>query len=688
MTWNPSRLLDSPPSLPGVLGLLVLAVLLLGSPAPATAQQVSYSGVATFEEVRWNDAFGLEDARLPGLRLSLDFGPYVSLQPFYAWKDEVEIREGLASGSGEADLFDVKAFGANMQVNLGRGGVVPFLRGGGGVLRLEDLESDRSDRIFLRGGGGVRLGFGQGAGLELSAERLSSRLAEPFVPGAVSADDFPEDGRVNSTVFGAGLRLPLGGRPAAGDEMRGILPGVSVEPYVARIDFSDELRLPRQNAAGVRAGVDVNRNVGLRGVYWRGANDDRDAWDDVEGYGAEIRFNLGGDTGLAPFLVAGVGRISFDDEFRDLDDLARTRQDHLTLGGGAAFVLGNNARLEFGARNLLMTPGAELEDVTDPDELISNWQYSAGVSFTLGAQGRTARERALRDRERELDRIADRDRSLDEEIAREQAQAQEEIRRLAEENRRLRAGEAPEQVERAEVRTDTITMGRTITIPVPEVGEIILRYGEAYAVQGAMPGVSVLPQVPSDTAGARAQQQLLETRLPAMIREIVREELARLELAPEARPAPAADPRPSPVREEGFLQDGGLHSITPFTGLQSTPAQLVLGVRGDVGRLGGPFPIRVLPEVSVGLGEGDTEFRVAGMGRIGWNAGLDRNVTPYGQLGISLTNQRILSVDAGYGVSFDAFQSSDRGPFNVFVEHRGVALFSENQFLVGVTVRP
>ncbi|TVP75680.1 MAG: hypothetical protein EA352_07565 [Gemmatimonadales bacterium] len=682
MTSNDSRSTRPRPnpfphSAPAFLALVVL--LLLAGPAPATAQQVSYSGVATFEEVRWDDAFGLEDARLPGLRLSLDFGPYVSLQPFYAWKDGVEIREDLASGSAEDDLFDVKAFGANMQVNLARGTVVPFLRGGGGVLRMDDVDSDRSDRILLRGGGGIRLGFGEGAGLEFSAERWNTRLTEPLVPGAISSDDFPEDGRVNSTVFGAGLRLPLGGRPAAGDEMRGILPGVSVEPYVARIDFADELRLPRQEAAGVRAGIDVNRNVGVRGVYWRGTNDDRDAWDDVEGYGAEVRFNLGGDTGLSPFLVAGVGRISFDDDFRDLDDMARTRQDHLTLGGGAALVLGNNARLEFGARNLLMTPGAELEDVTDPDELISNWQYSAGVSFTLGARGRTARERDLRDRERELDRLTDRDRSLDEALADEQARAQEEIRRLAEENRRLRAGEAPEQVERVEVRTDTITTGRTITIPVPEVGEIILRYGEAYAVPGRLPG---------DTAQTPVQPGLPDARLMAMIREIIREELARTDVRPDPRPARADEPTPRTEREDAFLQDGGLHAITPFTGLQSTPTQLMMGVRADVGRLGGPFPIRLLPEVSVGLGEGDTEFRVAGMGRIGWNAGLDRNVTPYGQLGISLTNQRILSVDAGYGVSFDAFKSSDRGPFNLFVEHRGVALFSENQFLVGITVRP
>jgi hypothetical protein len=45
-----------------------------------------------------------------------------------------------------------------------------------------------------------------------------------------------------------------------------------------------------------------------------------------------------------------------------------------------------------------------------------------------------------------------------------------------------------------------------------------------------------------------------------------------------------------------------------------------------------------------------------------------------------------MSLDVGYGASFDFMSDSDSGPFRVFVEHRGPALFNEHQFLVGISL--
>jgi hypothetical protein len=648
----------SHPSALSSTGLLLLVALLL-FPTPAHSQEVSYSVVPTYEELRWDDAFGLEDSRLLGARVSLDFGPYFSLQPFYAWKDEVGIRDGLVPpvGSETPDLFDVKVFGADMQVNLARGSLVPFVRGGGGVLRTDEVESGRLDRILLRGGGGLRIGFGGSAGLELSAERWATRLGAPLIPGAVADEDFPEDGIVSSTVFGAGLRLPFGGATQAADGVGGILPGIFVEPYAGRIDFADELRLDRQYVAGARAGVDFNRNVGLRGYYWRGVDNDFSEWMRLDGYGIESQIALSTGAGLSPFLVAGLGRIDFKDDFLDLDGNSRTSKDHLTLGGGAAFALGDHTRVELGARNLLTTVGTDLEDIASPDELVSNWQFSAGLSLTLGARGRPSEPRTA-DPERE--------------------RFEAEMERLSEENRRLRMGEDPETVA---VRADTLAAGRrTMTIPVPEVGEVILRYGEAYAGAAAAEAVVVA----GDTAQARLQRELLEARLPEMIRGVVREELDRVGVRP-GEPVPGT-PAQVPTRDESFLEDARLHSLLPFTGAQpSTPAQLVLGVRGDLGRINGPVPVHVLPELSFGFGEEST-VRAGLMGQLGWDLGLGHNVRPYGLAGLSLSTQRLISLDVGYGASFDALSGSDSGPFSVFVEHRGTALFNEHQFLVGISL--
>lgn len=780
---------------------------LLLVPGDARSQEVSYSFIPTYKEIRWDDAFGLERTRLFGARASLDFGPFFSLQPFYAWKDDVGIRDGLTipEGAEVPESFDVKAFGADMQVNLARGSLVPFVRGGGGILRTDDEAAGERDRIFLRGGGGVRIGLGGSAGLELSAERWATRLDAPLVPGAVPEEDFPDDGIVSSNVFGAGLRIPFGGGSRETEGVGGILPGIHLEPYAGRIDFADELRLERQYLAGARAGVDLNQNVGLRAYYWKGVEDDFADWMDLEGYGAEAQFALNTGSGLSPFLVAGVGRIDFKDDYLDLDGEPRTKENHLTLGGGASFLLGNNVRVQLGVRNLLMTVGTELEDVTSPDELVSNWQYNAGISFSIGARGQTTAQRAA-DRERsryeaeveraraeaagerarlaaELERLAEENRRLragetPEQVERrapverptelDRAGYEAELRRLAEENRRLRAGEAParmermdpaqrmERMERSVTLADTGFTGRTMTIPVPEVGEIILRYGPEYAIRTLPPeeramqadtlsarlqrellearlpemvreivreeldqvvmaagdttqarlqrellearlpemiraiareeaGRTVVTLV--DTAQTRRQRELLEAELPRMIRQITREELGRADVQPtEDRPVPVEVTRPAP-RGESFLEDGRLHALIPFSGVQvSSPTQFLLGIRADLGRIRGPIPLTLLPEISLGVGEGETTVRAAVLGRVGWTLGLGRNVTPYGQLGVSVTNRRFLSMDPAWGVTFDAFTSSPRGPFNLFLEHRGVAFFKENQLLVGVTL--
>ena len=694
--------------------LAVLGPLVVLGPlaAPAAAQNVSYSVVPSYQEIRWDDAFGLERTRLPGVRASLDFGPFFSLQPFYLWKDGVGLRDGVTPGSATAELFDVKAMGADLQVNLGRGSLFPFIRGGGGVLRTEDEAAGERDRVFLRYGAGLGFGLGSSASAEFFAENWSTRLDAPFVPGAVPEADFPDDGIVNSLVLGAGVRIPFGGGYRDAQGVSGLLPGIFLEPYAARIDFADELRLGRQYAAGVRAGVDFNQNVGLRAFAWRGVDDDFSEWMELEGYGAEAQFALNTGPGLSPFLIVGAGRIDFKDDFRDLDDQPRSRQDHLTLGGGIGIGLGDRTRIEFGARNLLMTVGSELEDVTDPDQLVSNWQYSAGLSFTLGAQPRSARVRAAEREQGQARAELERERA---ELERERARAQAELEAMRRENDRLRAGEDPARVERTVVSVDTVSIpgvtgmtgtGRTMTIPVPEVGEIILRFGDAYAVGATATGAGLTQDqlaelerrimeallargalAPGDTARARMDRELLEARLPEMIRRIVREEMERMHGDPMGMDRPGMAARPVTGEDGTFLRGRRLEAIRPFTGFQvDSPTQLLLGARADLGLLSEVVPLRLLPEVAFGLGEDNPSLRVAMNTAFEWNFGGTYNVTPYGLAGVAISNRRFLTADLGYGVKFDV-RGDSASPLRVFVEHRGVSWFRDNQFLVGLSLR-
>ncbi|TVP46441.1 MAG: hypothetical protein EA350_07110 [Gemmatimonadales bacterium] len=647
----------------------MLMGLVLFTPADVRAQDVSYSVIPTYQEIRWDDAFGFDRVRLYGVRASLDFGPYFSLQPFYAWEDGIGPRDGLTPDAGEPSIWDLQTGGVDAMVNLGRGPLVPFIKGGGGVIRIRPDGGERTDRIVLRYGGGLRFGLGGGGiGAEVTAENWTTRLSSPFVAGAVSDDAFPDDGLVDSWVYGAGVRIPLG--TGYDDRLRGIVPGIAVEPFVVRTKFADEFGLERQDGVGVRAGVDFNQNVGLRASYWRGVDDDFSEFQDVSGYGAEARFALNTGPGLSPFLIAGAGRIRFTDDFLDIEGSRPDDLDHLTLGGGLAFGLGDFANFEIGARNLLMTPGADIEDITDPDDLVSNWQYSVGLALTVGASPRA--------RDRDMDRYRD-------DEARRQAETRREIDRLLDENRRLRAGQdVPER--RTVVGTDPGQ--RTMVIPVPEVGEVILRYGEAYAVEtGVVRGMTAVDQERLEEAVAQAvarragDMRTLEQRLPNLVRDAVRQELRAMGIQPGVQPRPGVV---DPVETEEMRWSFG--STEPYTGLQAhEDVQFLLGLRGEMesARLG---PLQVVPEVAFGFGEGGTSLLLGVNGRYGWDLGGDRNYTPYGQLGVALTNQRLLSVNAGYGLQFDVGLHADGRRTRMFIEHQGLQLYRDHRFLVGVSI--
>lgn len=633
-----------------MLILLLLPFLFL--PAQGTAQDVSYSVVPTYEQLRWDDAWGLEYTRMPGVRVGIDFGPYFSLQPFYSWKDDVGLRDGLEPPTGVdvAEAFDVKLFGADFQVNFGEMALAPFARAGGGILRIDDEVEGRRDRILLRAGGGVSFALGDRARAEIYGERVATRLSSPFIPGAIDVDALADDGIVNSLLIGAGMRLPVGGGFSSTDGTFGILPGIFLEPYVSRIDFDDRLRLARQYTAGGRVGVDLNQNVGVRAYYWRGVDEDFGEWDDLEGYGAELQFALNTGPGVSPFLLVGGGRISFRDDFLDLDGMSRSREDHLTLGGGLAIGLGDYTRIELGARNLMMTVGEEIEDVTSPDELVSNWQYSAGISVALGARP-SPRTSTRRD-----DPASD---ARDRELA-----------ALREENQRLRRGEDPA---RASVSApDTLGVPRTITVPIPEVGEIILRYGPEYARVGAAPGAERVeaPALPMN-------------RMEAMIREAVRRELERAGVQPGAVVSPEPGVAPAEPRREGaYLAGRRLGALMPYAGVQPSPGEVLLGVRADLGTISESLPIDIIPDVVFGLFDGSPSLMAGVNARFGWDVGTDRNVFPYIEAGVALSSRKFVTVNMGYGAEFDV--GSGASTRRIFLQHRGVNAFREHQFLVGL----
>jgi len=68
------------------------------------------------------------------------------------------------------------------------------------------------------------------------------------------------------------------------------------------------------------------------------------------------------------------------------------------------------------------------------------------------------------------------------------------------------------------------------------------------------------------------------------------------------------------------------------------------------------------------------------------NRGLPFQEARHGQLGVALTNQRLLSVNAGYGVQADLGLRADGRNTRVFVEHQGLQLYRDHRLLVGISL--
>lgn len=522
------------------LGVAMALAALIAVPADATAQGIRYSLGAAANHIEWDDELGLDNGRLWGIRGGIDFGPVVGLRAHYLWGGDFDTRFDAISiiDDGpeiENQSIDVDAIGADLVFNVLSGSVVPYALAGGGILRFDPAAGERSDQIYGRIGAGV--GFEVSRALRADVWVANTRMRLDRFNLAVPLEDgFPEDPEADELrsnwTFGVGLGLDLGG--AAPTEVAQRWPALSVPVEL----FAGQLRHDRgnvgdQNLAGLRAGVDF-RYVGVRAFYWRGLNDDWDGTSRVQGYGGEAQFNLQSGRGIVPFLVLGAGRLDYRDGFRDSAGDAPPDEEFLTGGGGLAIRVTDAFTINVAARDYIFST-VDREDVTSADELTHNWLFSAGLGFNIG---RDRSQPATVAQAPPPDAAPTRD-----EREREDPERDTMPRRAAE--------------DRVRVADDA---GRVVEIPVPERGEIYIRYGEGARMQvtgdASRSGVTETGQRTEALtdrdldrlAGAIARelwdsagQVGAETRDKGQVdaerlRAIVRDELERLNLREHAAP--------------------------------------------------------------------------------------------------------------------------------------------------------
>jgi hypothetical protein len=492
--------------------------------------------------------------------------------------EDAELAEAV--GLLPARDVDLQRYGGELRVNLGTGALFPFVRVGTGILRFDPDDIDATRSIYLLGGAGLQLTGADRYSLSVSVENLAYRYnpATTFFTGGELADAGVGFENFNQTTVQnlaarAALQLYLGGRRPGSlsaldrefqRQFSGGLAGLSlvVEPFYGRVDFDEALAYRDQSFLGGEVGVDFGPLVGLRAFYARGIEDDDPTdFQEIQMVGGDVRLRLSDGTGLVPFLSVGGGYLDVLDDYADpAEPATATAEDRpfAVGGGGVELLVSPRLRAVAEARALLMST-SDVEDVSQPDDVFVSPFFKGGLAISLGGEAGgdvqavrretleeeraafeaelAAQERAAAEREAELvAELRAQEAELEAEIAEARAEGDSlAVARLRVERDRVRAdadesaaGLAQRGARGAVIGQEVRTADgdRIVTIPLPERGELYVRYGDPGGVQieSVYEGADAAPVRPAGPAAASGA--LSEAQIRAVVRQTLREALA------------------------------------------------------------------------------------------------------------------------------------------------------------------
>jgi opacity protein-like surface antigen len=672
------------------------------------AQSIGYSIVPSAQRIQWNDQLAFEDDWMYGGRVSLRFGRIIELQPFYFTGKNYGIDASRAptlfGPQAAGRTIDLQHYGITTQINLGKGNIVPFLRGGGGILRFEPDSGRRQDRLAVTAGGGLRFGIGQ-----LQAEVFAEQMGFRLDPRRLFSGDSLTGGssvRQKNLVYGGAITIPISNAPddEDADGLRGAT--APIEPFVGRLRYDGGSGLSDQNVLGVRGGIDFSPLFGVRGFYWRGVNEDRDQFVSVEGYGAEGQFNLNTGPGISPYVVAGAGRINYSGTYRDSLNNADNNRDALILGAGATFQLSERVRFNAAIRDYVIARNDSLESATTTGDLTHNRMLSAGFTISIGGStGASDRQRALEaERVTQARRVASRDaeiRAVRDSLRGERV-GMDETRRGARRSERDSLGRpVPPAPGTVGGRAQPAVGDRWITVPVPTQGEIILRYGFPPADGGGT------PTQPRDSTVVRRDSVVV---IPRSGGDSLRIQLAELEQRLVARIESMRQPTtvvvPAPVEPRTIIVDtvGGdrfrgvpitrrfsqvsSRDLLPFIGFSGGDAgtQAVVSLRMRLGEVASG--LQFVPEFAVGLGgDGTSVLAMANVQYQFGSVGGSSALRPYVTGGAGIFSPTVVGVNTALGASMDLRQGRGTTPWLGYIELQGLNLFNDTRLMVGLSIR-
>ena len=775
--------------------LLVLGAGVVASPASAQFRDVGYTLEPGVQGIFEDDAAAIGTSTLYGGALGLSFGRYFQASAEYVMNSgartdfsNVERLQGLVNRD-----VDVRRLGTRLRFNLYDRRVIPYLTVGSGVMQFDPDGAERTRTIYGTAGGGVTFSAYDRYRISIGGEMLGYRY-DPVATflGPTGAQNF-ETGTtlVTSPALTASLALYLGGRSLDEETVvdqalqeqfggGGFLSGIQlyVNPFQGRVEFNDALGFPKdQNLSGVNAGVSLGPYVGLRGFYWRGregtvvTDNLTGGFEDLQMYGGELklRLNLAPGRGFVPYAKVGGGYLDVLGAYAgDIPENTSPPEDRFFgMGGiGLEVPLTRSVKLSGGARGLVMDNPNTVE-AGDPGDLYGSLMYTAGIEFRMGGGGadrptpRPGPEPVLAPAdtpEGEEDPGIEDAPGMEEELSAEERLLAR-VDSLEQQLMALQAGEtrpagAPQQTApRADTSMDPVAPAvrqsnltdRTITVPVPESGEIYVRFGEdgrPQATRQAPPATAQAEgEVPegieqrvrnalqqelqqqgrADTAQAltdadierliqrtvrnamsqreqataqqgqtaQAQQiQRLQNQVDALQRQLREQEAAEPSQQPD--PSPAVSGTATPFYRQTLGRP--LTYLVPIVGFRGGKVtnQAHIGVRADY-RMTPSSRFHIIPEFGLGVGNGQVSPSLLFNGAYSFlrettTELVGAPIEPYVGLGAGISSLGGFTFEPVVTsmIGLDYRLRSDR---RVFLEYSAFDLFSTHRVHVGFRVR-
>lgn len=618
----------------------------------------------------------------------MGFGRYVGLEAFYHQETDLKLFKAT-EGNETPQLFDLAQSGVQVSLALGSGTIVPVLVGGGSLLDFKPQEGERLKKLSLDYGGGLRIVLGESLFGQVLVESTEFRLDPGFLFTGEPSIEGTGPLRRNMTLQ-ASLGLQVGRRSFdKASELDNAFAqryqapfsnfALAVEPLIGRLDYDNAIDLDNQEMVGARAGVDFGSFFGLRGFYWWGTESDFGATTDFRAWGGEAQFTLASGPGLNPYLVGGAGELSWG-KAKDDEPARPEDQTALIVGGGVDFNFGSHIRATVAARDFILAgsdlaASPELNTISNPDDLVHNWQFSAGLKFLIARsgirRGGPPREQVAEAPAREAGRAAEPKVPAQPAAAPPAGIAAPQPVPTPPTTPPAVAGGAevlpvaPGQPGAQVIRDSTVVVlpdslgkwvvpGQTIILPVLERGEIYIRFGEP----GSVPLVTALRRqgeaAPAGAAPAgvppvqetgptlddlrkliqeelgkqtQRQQQVMDR---AALEELESRLMRRLdEIERTARRAEAAAETPAPVvvrqrpgtpdtvvvtrpRDTSESISRRVEELRPYSGFNVTnDVQVLMGIGFDIGPLKAGSQFSLVPQAALGFGQGPSSFLVA-----------------------------------------------------------------------------